>query len=61
MQSQRNCDGVSRIANVHYIVSGKTLVIQRPLNKLHTIETSKKETDVQLKFIDERIIVMSEQ
>ena len=39
-------DSAKRIANLHYIINGKTNHMRRPNNKLYPVECNKNEPEV---------------
>ena len=48
-------DGVRRIANVRYVMNGRKMTIQRPINKLYRIKYRQHEQDeIKVAFVDER-------
>ena len=38
--------GAKRIANVHYVINGKTVHVQRPINRLNPVECNNNETEI---------------
>ena len=40
-------NGAERIANVRYVINGKTVHVRRPINKLYPVECNNNETEVE--------------
>ena len=38
--------GAKRIANVHYVINGKTVHVQKLIKKLYTVECNNRENEV---------------
>ena len=50
-----------RGATIKYFINGKAVVINKPINKLYTIEPVKQTSaDIQLKFVDDTKICQIE-